>query len=381
MPQSDTMPQYAPATMKRIPTKLAIRNEEPQTDTVNVMYDPRIIRGNTYSAKILSASLKQSMILKRQPRNLSPIKMRKSYSNERVSTPPPVIGRMHMNLQTETFLEELSDRPIEKDAETQTHLFLDRPPSPLFIPIKSGIDTSTQILPGELFDFDLEVEPLLEVIVGKTIQSAMLEVMQEEELESLRIQQSEYEAIRNSELAEVKRLEAEALRRHQEKERRISQAKRRIEERRVLHEKVAAKKLAKVLWEELQTETFRALEREGHFYDPLMKEIQELFLPDLINGVKNRVEMMNKAQSMLTHLTNAALTRIAEVGEVYLKQREEEELLERERQRLIELETERRNEERKKIVEAAEGAARAKRDAELIEENSEEVGGEDESDD
>lgn len=41
----------------------------------------------------------------------------------------------------------------------------------------------TQIQPGDLFDFDLEVEPILEVLVGKTLHVAMLELMQEEELE------------------------------------------------------------------------------------------------------------------------------------------------------------------------------------------------------
>lgn len=28
-------------------------------------------------------------------------------------TPPPVEGRMHMDAQTEEFLEELTDRPVE----------------------------------------------------------------------------------------------------------------------------------------------------------------------------------------------------------------------------------------------------------------------------
>ena len=60
---------------------------------------------------------------------------------------------------------------------------MDRPASPLFVRAKTGVDVVTQILPGDLFDFDLEVEPVLEVLVGKTIHVAMLELMQEEELE------------------------------------------------------------------------------------------------------------------------------------------------------------------------------------------------------
>ncbi len=41
----------------------------------------------------------------------------------------------------------------------------------------------------QLFNFDLEVRPLLEVLVGKTVEQALLEVMEEEELASLRAQQ------------------------------------------------------------------------------------------------------------------------------------------------------------------------------------------------
>ena len=41
----------------------------------------------------------------------------------------------------------------------------------------------------QLFHFDLEVQPILEVLVGKTVEQALLEVMEEEELASLRQQQ------------------------------------------------------------------------------------------------------------------------------------------------------------------------------------------------
>jgi hypothetical protein len=93
-----------------------------------------------------------------------------------------------MEIQTDR-LEELLDRPIEKDIETQTDPLIDRPPSPIFIPTKSGVDVETQILPGELFDFDAEVEPLLNLIVLKTLEQALMEVREEEELENLKAHQ------------------------------------------------------------------------------------------------------------------------------------------------------------------------------------------------
>ena len=69
----------------------------------------------------------------------------------------------------------------------------------------------------KLFDFDLEVKPLLQVLVGKTIEQALLEVMEEEELANLRANQYAYEEIRNVELAEVQRLEEQERRHREEK--------------------------------------------------------------------------------------------------------------------------------------------------------------------
>jgi hypothetical protein len=65
-------------------------------------------------------------------------------------SPEPVEGRKHIDVQTELYLEELSDRVEEADVETQTDAFLGRPPSPLYIPAKTGIDVATQILEGEV---------------------------------------------------------------------------------------------------------------------------------------------------------------------------------------------------------------------------------------
>ena len=68
----------------------------------------------------------------------------------RIQTPEAVEGRQHVDVQTELYLEELSDRIEEADVECQTDAFLERPLSPMFIPAKTGIDCETQILEGEV---------------------------------------------------------------------------------------------------------------------------------------------------------------------------------------------------------------------------------------
>ena len=91
-----------------------------------------------------------------------------------------------IDVQTENYLEELSDNVRVSEVDTQTDAFLDRPATPLFVPQKIGVDVETQIEEGDLFDFDLEVSPILEVITGKTLEQALMEVLEEEELANLR---------------------------------------------------------------------------------------------------------------------------------------------------------------------------------------------------
>ncbi|VEL36883.1 unnamed protein product [Protopolystoma xenopodis] len=115
--------------------------------------------------------------------------------------------RSSVPVQTGLFLEQLTEAIPLDDFATQTDDFLDRPPTPLFVPAKTGRDTETQIYEGDLFDFDLEVRPILEVLVGKTIEQALIEVLEEEELADLRRQKHLFEEIYNADLAEVARLE------------------------------------------------------------------------------------------------------------------------------------------------------------------------------
>ena len=66
-----------------------------------------------------------------------------------------VEGRKHIDVQTDNYLEELTDRRPEVNEETQTEAFMDRPPLPLFIPSKTGLDKETQV-EDDLFDFVLK---------------------------------------------------------------------------------------------------------------------------------------------------------------------------------------------------------------------------------
>lgn len=58
---------------------------------------------------------------------------------------------------------ERSQEQHHSAVSSQTDAFKPKPPDPPYIPPKTGSDVGTQIINEELFNFDLEVEPLLNV--------------------------------------------------------------------------------------------------------------------------------------------------------------------------------------------------------------------------
>ena len=303
--QFSAQPHAAPVKMARQKYRDQREDEVP----LNLMQDPRVFRGNTYSAQVVTATSKKEQQLFSKTDRPVLMKKNRKFKGKRGSSPPPVEGRVHMDIQTDNFLEELTDRPIEIDATTQTLPELDRPSSPLFIPTKIGKDIETQIVAGDLFDFDIEVEPLLELLVGKTIHVSMLELMQEEELEAIRRQQDEFESIRNVELAEVQRLEGEARRKAEEKQRRIDQEKKRLQDRRELEEKVAARAFASQYLGSLHNEVFETLENEGFFFDPVRREVEDIFMADVISDLNLKANAYDAAQKLADDLIEASRKR------------------------------------------------------------------------
>eukprot|EP00798_Chlamydomonas_sp_ICE-L_P019019 gene19019-25611_t len=263
------------AAPKAVSQRRAKYREEDATFNSNIMFDRRVVRGNTYAARILPADTVNSDAKS----TMGPPKTKRSGRVGPPRTPEAVDGRRHMDIQTDTYLEELTDVVPEADTQTQTDAFLDRPPTPLFIPQKTGVDAVTQIENGDLFDFDFEVEPILEVLVGKVLEQGLMEVLEEEELAAMRAHQEHFEQIRNAELVATQRMEAAEKRKSEEKERRLAQERERVERERVVRQKVAASTFSRGYLSGIINSVFDNLQSNGYFYDPVMREVEMAFMP------------------------------------------------------------------------------------------------------
>lgn len=289
------------------------RNQPAEPVHANIMWDRRVVRGNTYAAQIITTAQPEEMSNLKPPNDQNEV----DQSDFRVPTPEPVPGRAHVDIQTEAFLEEVSDKVPEHNVETQTDEFKDRPASPLFIPIKTGVDIGTQILEGDLFDFELEVEPILDVLVGKTLEQSMMELMEEEELAELRAHQEEFVQLRNAELAETQRMEEAERRKFEEKERRLTEERERVAKEKVLKEKISATAFAKNYMGGIESAVLDRLGKMAYFYDPVEREVETSFMPWIVDMATEKCSSADTAYALAADSVEMAMTAGKNAYETY----------------------------------------------------------------
>ncbi|XP_053150367.1 radial spoke head protein 3 homolog [Hemicordylus capensis] len=299
---------------RAVPVRKRFRTTTPETDETeeipnqygNLMYDRRVVRGNTYAVNSMywDTELPDPVqIQKQRAAHRKMLARKRAKETDTLDTeilgPQIMERRTRIDVQTELYLEEIADRIMEADMECQTDLFLDRPETPLFIPEKTGTDVATQIEEGELFDFDIEVKPVLEVLVGKSIEQALLEVTEEEELANLKAHQCAYHELRNAEIAEVQRLEEQERRHKEEKERRMAKQTEIQDKEREVSDKIAARAFSLQYLSNLIPSVFDNLQNNGFFYDTVERDVEKGFLPYLMNNVEQNMEKRLLGKTMV----------------------------------------------------------------------------------
>ncbi len=119
--------------------------------------------------------------------------------------------------------QELDDRyNMIDESQIEPDYYIDRPPSATYIPDEEGTDQGIQInnYDPDLFDYELEVEPILQVLVGKALEQARIEVIESHENAVLALANSKYKQQREAMLVQTQRVEARQGRRNDEIDRR-----------------------------------------------------------------------------------------------------------------------------------------------------------------
>jgi len=274
----------------------------------NVMWDRRVVRGSTIAQQSQQVSQVDppddyKWQIEARRRSLA---RRKSRDLTRIRTPPPVEGRAHAQIQTEVILEELKEPVQEEEVSCQTDLFFDRPSSPLFVPANIGVDAQTQLCAGELFDFEVEVEPMLEVLVGRTVDQAMREVLEEEELSGIRRQQRKFQEIRLAQLAQHQRRAEIDRRIRREKEQIIQDFEDALLKQEDIQRKGSTVAFSRSYLSDL-VPSIDDICKDGKVLDPVQRDIEEDFLPWLMEKVDSELSKYGLPRKIIDGLVREAL--------------------------------------------------------------------------
>jgi hypothetical protein len=193
-----------------------LSNTLPTRDVpLTLMSDPRVVRGNTHSIarKITKARAENLNGRPQDGGSISPgcfTKTSASYNAYSSSQGAPSTASYYhfdpkpfaeKDIDMLSYLVEEEAAVVRRsEAETQIDNLVSLPPFVVYVPLKIGVDETTQVEDtNELFSFDLEVSPLLEVIVRKTLEQALLEVSAEYEIGNIQSNIQQFELQKENE--------------------------------------------------------------------------------------------------------------------------------------------------------------------------------------
>jgi hypothetical protein len=255
------------------PRPVTDRPKYRETVHTSLASDPRVFRGSTVSAKALPEEKKPTRTLRRshKPKEAEP----RPYD---IPLPPP--DREPVNLDKHLIAPEVEI--VVAPAESQTDVFLPEVPEREFVVQKTGIDAETQIYPGDLFQFDVEVAPILDVLVTKTLEQALTEVDDEDELANVAEFKKEWQKRQKNLVADWEMKVDEERKRAARKEEVVALHKeKKLRQEQLMH-KLACKRAANEYMKNVTPTATQSLIEAGVFPEILQTPLDMDFMPWLL---------------------------------------------------------------------------------------------------
>ena len=180
---------------------------------------------------------------------------------------------------------------------------LEYKPEVLYVPKKTGIDAFTQVENDELFNFDREVEPIVKVLVTKTLEQAMLELEEDIELENMKKFKQDvvqrYVSKNDSDWNNIVDVESEKVLKLNSEIEALTSAQVRQE---LLSLKVASHHAAHNYLRDLETATLASLETRGR-YRPALEDnfhsgFMEYITGEIIDFLKEESQIEAAAKKL-----------------------------------------------------------------------------------
>lgn len=260
------------------------------------MFEKRVVRGNTYSQYMVATSEVEEapMQVSRLDRTRGNRMENRSFGDERekfkddlkmtelVVSPPP--GCKFKQAFTCENVETETDLPPCHDAMTQTEWIIEKKIPDLSMPVYTGVEKETQIYPSDnLFDFDYESEPVVQVLVSRCLEESVIEVCEEEELRTLKERQDLITRETQQQHKEWQDLQSKEQEKHRLHEQFMLRKRRQKSDMIDVHQHMVSRVYSKRFIEDVSSAAFEILDNMCMFMDEKEKEIKQNFLPWLLD--------------------------------------------------------------------------------------------------
>lgn len=184
-----------------------------------------------------------------------------------------------------------------------------------------GVSKKTLVEDNELFLFEDEVEPLLAVLCGKTLECARMEVLEEEELAEMKRKQAQLDNLNKLEQADVQRMEEEEayrLKTHEAKKN--LQRQKKIAQRQA-HEKIVSRTLSKQYTSGLRQNVVNQLFDIGFFYNRFNEvTLKTNVIPWILDNAEKFVKELQNFEEYPNNLIRQNYSEISEIHKQKISQ-------------------------------------------------------------
>jgi len=270
-----------------------------------IQWDKRVHRGNTYSMYTQNA-IKEALEQAENPPQPEPRRKRRPKEKSLFDMGLPEKERIPVDLTNNLVAKE--QPPTTEHVEAQTDEFLPEPPAEELQPQKTGVDATTQVEDGELFVFDYQVEPILEVLCHKTLEQSVMEVEEEFELEQMTSFKTEWFKRQAAMMKDWEAQVAEEWVRWREKEAVVN--KKREEKRKEAQVllKIQAMAASKAHLKDLVPNAVNSL-TEVAFPDMKGVAINRTFLPQVLSGAREQVKSQDGQDKAISSMVKTCMKR------------------------------------------------------------------------
>ena len=207
----------------------------------------------------------------------------------------PKPERVHKSIDIFANLIEEEKKIVTVDLGIQSdEIEFDEKNEGQFLPQKLGKDVGTQIQDEDLFNFDNDVQPLITVIVGKTLEQSLLELEQEEEIDNLRKAKLMYAKRSNEDSKRIRNLEEREKQKKYNNDAKKEQRKKVREKRKITQKQLISRTISKRYLRDLLDNSINDLIHRGQF-----KNFTSMTVKNQINEV-----IMTGSEKLYTAFSN-----------------------------------------------------------------------------